>query len=126
MGGVVRNFPVKDVKKMGADIVIGSNVTNELLTSDKVNNALQVLLQIAFFRESEDTRAEVPLCNIYIPFHMEKYSMGSFGETDKIIDLGIAEGRKLYPTFKKLADSLNAIYGNEEIMKTPLPQIKTG
>ncbi|MEP7238706.1 MAG: patatin-like phospholipase family protein, partial [Ferruginibacter sp.] len=27
-GGLVRNFPVKNVKEMGADIVIGSNVTN--------------------------------------------------------------------------------------------------
>jgi NTE family protein len=110
-GGVVRNFPVKDVKNMGADFVIGSNVTGDLLSSDKVNNAWQVLLQIAFFRESEDTRTEVPLCNIYIPFHLEKYSMGSFGETDKIIDIGIAEGRKLYPVFKRIADSLNNIYG---------------
>jgi NTE family protein len=114
-GGVARNFPVNDVKKMGADFVIGSNVTNELLSSDKVNNALQVLLQIAFFRESEDTRKEVPLCNIYVAFNMEKYSMGSFGESDKIIDLGIAEGRKLYPLFKRLADSLNSIYGEEVV-----------
>ncbi|HSZ87345.1 MAG TPA: patatin-like phospholipase family protein [Puia sp.] len=123
-GGVVRNFPVTDVKKMGADFVIGSNVTNELLTSDKVNNALQVLLQIAFFRESEDTRKEVPLCNIYIPFHMEKYSMGSFGDADKIIEMGIERGRQLYPVFKKMADSLNAIYGGEEIKKKPLQQEK--
>ncbi len=123
-GGVVRNFPVKDVKKMGADFTIGSNVTGELLSSDKVNNALQVLLQIAFFRENEDTRAEVPLCNIYIPFHLEKYSMGSFSETDKIIDIGIAEGRRLYPVFKKLADSLNAIYGDQQIIKPEIPEEK--
>jgi NTE family protein len=123
-GGVVRNFPVTDVKKMGADFVIGSNVTNELLTSDKVNNALQVLLQIAFFRESEDTRKEVPLCNIYIPFHMEKYSMGSFGDADKIIEMGIERGRQLYPIFKKMADSLNAIYSDAEIKRDPLQQEK--
>ena len=29
-GGIVRNFPVKDVREMGADIVIGSNVSNAL------------------------------------------------------------------------------------------------
>jgi NTE family protein len=121
-GGVVRNFPVSDVKKMGADFVIGSNVTNELLGSTKVNNALQVLLQIAFFRETEDTRKEVPLCNIYVPFHMEKYSMGSFGEVDEIIDVGIAEGRKLYPQFKHLADSLHALYGEPKKIDNPLPQ----
>lgn len=34
-GGVVRNFPVKDVKKMGADIVIGSNVSSALLARKK-------------------------------------------------------------------------------------------
>src|SRR6195952_463793 len=31
-GGVVRNFPVRDVKEMGADYVIGSNVAGGLLT----------------------------------------------------------------------------------------------
>ncbi|HTS44119.1 MAG TPA: patatin-like phospholipase family protein, partial [Puia sp.] len=62
-GGIVRNFPVRDVREMGANIVIGSNVANGLLSVDKVNNALQVLLQVAFFREAEDTKTEVPLCD---------------------------------------------------------------
>ncbi|HLX92268.1 MAG TPA: patatin-like phospholipase family protein [Puia sp.] len=121
-GGVVRNFPVTDVKKMGAEYVIGSNVTNDLLAPDKVTNVLQVLLQIAFFRESEDTRKEVPLCNVYIPFQMSKYSMASFGETDQIIDLGIQRGRKLYPLFKRLADSLNAIYGTQSLKRELLKE----
>ena len=30
-GGIVRNFPVKDVREMGAQFVIGSNVTSSLL-----------------------------------------------------------------------------------------------
>jgi NTE family protein len=29
-GGIVRNFPVRDAKEMGADIVIGSNVAGGL------------------------------------------------------------------------------------------------
>jgi NTE family protein len=35
-GGVTRNFPVKDVKQMGADIVIGSNVAGGLLPKKKL------------------------------------------------------------------------------------------
>ena len=62
-GGVVRYFPVRDVRDMGADLVIGSNVSGPLLTSEKVTNAIQVLLQVAFFREAEDTRKQIPLCN---------------------------------------------------------------
>ena len=77
-GGVVRNFPVIDVKEMGADIVIGSNVASGLRASDKVTTAVQVLLQVAFFREAEDTKKEVPLCDIYVQMPMDKYSMGSF------------------------------------------------
>ncbi len=120
-GGVVRNFPVRDVREMGADFVIGSNVAGGLLASDKVRNALQVLLQVAFFREAQDHKEEVGLCDIYIPFNMEKYSMGSFAQSKEIIEIGIDEGRKLYPRFKKIADSLNAIYGNQQINKDRLP-----
>ena len=121
-GGVVRNFPVWDVRAMGADIVIGSNVTTGLLASDKVRNVLQVLLQIAFFREAEDNRKEVPLCNIYIPHKLEKYTMGSFSQADEILQVGIDLGRSLYPAFKHLADSLDAIYGKSGFKKDRLPQ----
>jgi NTE family protein len=117
-GGIVRNFPVKDVREMGAQFVIGSNVTSSLLPTSKVNNALQVLLQVAFFREAEDTKLEVPLCNIYVQTPLEKYTMGTFGQADEIIEVGLEEGRKLYPQLKKLADSLNALYGPVEMEKT--------
>ena len=123
-GGISRNFPVRDVKEMGADYVIGSMVSNGLLPPEKVKNVIQLLLQIAFFREAEDNKNEVPLCDIYIPFDLSKYNMGSFGDADAILEKGIAEGKKLYPRFKQLADSLNAKYGMQEIITQRLPQLK--
>lgn len=123
-GGIVRNFPVQDVKDMGADIVIGSNVAKGLLASDKVRNAIQVLLQVAFFREAEDNRREVPLCDIYIPMPLYDYSMGSFGQAEEILRVGIEEGRKLYPRFKQLADSLNVLYGPPVINTQRLPPLE--
>ncbi len=110
-GGVVRNFPVSDVRDMGADFVIGSNVATGLLPKEKVNNALQVLLQIAFFKESEDSRKEKELCDIYIPMPVENYNTASFNKAQELLELGMEEGRKLYPRFKRLADSLNERYG---------------
>lgn len=123
-GGIVRNFPVQDVKDMGADIVIGSNVTTGLLTSDKVRNVIHVLLQVAFFREAEDKLKEVPLCDIYIPMPLQDYSMGSFNQADEILDIGIEQGRQLYPRFKQLADSLNAIYGVPQRRENRLPPLE--
>jgi NTE family protein len=124
-GGIVRNFPVRDVKDMGANFVIGSNVTSGLLPSEKVRNALQILLQIAFFREAEDAKTEVPQCDIYIPFKLQRYTMGSFGDGHAILDSGIIEGRRLYPQFKRLADSLNAIYGPIEVNTHRLPTVNS-
>jgi len=122
-GGVVRNFPVRDVRGMGADIVIGSDLSGPPRTPDQVTNALQVLLQVAFFREAADTRTEIPLCTIYVHQPLDKYGMGNFGEAPDIIEEGLKEGRRLYPRLKALADSLNAIYGPQEIVKDRLPSV---
>lgn len=108
-GGLVRNFPVKNVKEMGADIVIGSNVTNGLSKIDKIRSPVDVLLQMAFFREAGDFKEEMPLTNIYIHMPMEEYNTGSFGSGREIFDIGVETGRQYYPIFKKLADSINAL-----------------
>ncbi|MEP6750325.1 MAG: hypothetical protein ABJB86_21480, partial [Bacteroidota bacterium] len=114
----------RDVKEMGANFVIGSNVAGGLLPSDKVRNALQILLQVAFFREAQDHKEEVNLCDIYVPFDLQQYSMGSFSQANEILDLGLQEGRKLYPEFKRLADSLNALYGPQQVVASRLPDVK--
>ncbi|MFM6926585.1 MAG: patatin-like phospholipase family protein, partial [Ferruginibacter sp.] len=108
-GGLVRNFPVKNVKEMGADIVIGSNVTNGLSKIDKIKNPVDVLLQMAFFREAGDFKEELPLTNFYIHMPMEEYNTGSFGSGKEIFDIGVKKGLEFYPVFKKLADSINAL-----------------
>lgn len=108
-GGLVRNFPVKNVKEMGADIVIGSNVTAGLSKIDKIKNPVDVLLQMAFFKEADDFKQEVPLTDVYIHMPMEKYNTSSFGSTKEIMQIGKETGEKYYPIFKKLADSINAL-----------------
>lgn len=108
-GGLVRNFPVKNVKGMGADIVIGSNVTNGLSKIDKIKNPVDVLLQMAFYREAGDFKEERPLTDIYIHMPMEEYNTASFGSAKEIMEIGLKTGREYYPIFKKLADSINAL-----------------
>ncbi|MEP7165465.1 MAG: patatin-like phospholipase family protein [Ferruginibacter sp.] len=108
-GGLVRNFPVKNVKQMGADITIGSNVSGGLSTKDKISNPIDVILQMAFFKEAGDFREEVPLTDMYIYMPLPKYNMGSFGSTREIINIGDETGKSYYQQFKKLADSINAL-----------------
>jgi NTE family protein len=119
-GGLVRNFPVKNVKEMGADIVIGSNVTNGLSKIDKIKNPVDVLTQMAFFREAADFKEERPLTNIYIHMPLEDYNTASFGSGPEIFDIGVATGRLYYPIFKKLADSINALGAAKEKNNTTI------
>jgi NTE family protein len=109
-GGIIRNFPVKDIKKMGADIVIGVTLFTGLPDISKLNNVLDVFYQITQYRDAEDLIKEKQLCNLIIEPPVEKYSAGSFNATDSIMVIGKQMGKLYYPYFKKLADSLNQLY----------------
>lgn len=121
-GGLVRNFPVRDVKAMGADFVIGVSVTSGLTPADKLNNPVTVLMNSVFFKEAEDSKKEIPLCDIYIAMPVQDYSTGSFAKSDAIMDTGISVGLRYYPIFKALADSLDRIYGASGFSSDRLPK----
>ena len=122
-GGVVRNFPVQEVRDMGANLVIGSSVAGGLLPTKKITNILQVLLQIAFFKEAEDNKHQQSLTDVYIYHPMQGYSSASFGRAGEIIDQGIDKGREFYPALKRLKDSLDNIYGPEPDPIDRLPRL---
>lgn len=124
-GGIVRNFPVKDAKKMGADIVIGVNLFTGLPDIEKLDNVLDVFYQITQYRDADDLVEEKKLCNLVIEPHLEKYSAGSFDATDSIMDIGNAVGKLYYPYFKKLADSLNAKYPVKYDPYNRLPKVES-
>ncbi|MFT3936704.1 MAG: patatin-like phospholipase family protein [Chitinophagaceae bacterium] len=124
-GGIIRNFPVSDVKNMGANIVIGStvDVTTQLKAKD-ITSPMQILMNVAFFREVEYSKKEIALCDYLITHPVSDYSAASFNASDSIIAIGMRMGNLYYPVFKRLADSLKAIYGEPE--KKQLPAIKDG
>jgi NTE family protein len=109
-GGIIRNFPVTDIKEMGADIVIGVNLFKGLPDISKLNNMLDVFYQITQYRDAEDLVKEKKFCNLIIEPPVEKYSAGSFDATKDIMEIGKETGKLYYPYFKHLADSLNKIH----------------
>ncbi|MDH7461364.1 patatin-like phospholipase family protein [Chitinophagaceae bacterium 26-R-25] len=124
-GGLIRNFPASDVKKMGADIIVGSDVAQGLKSPEKLNSPIEVLLQIAFFKEAELRPSEDSLCQVYIKHDIEKFTSASFSSSAIIIDSGINMGRRYYPYFKKIADSLNALYGGQAYVRPVIKRDST-
>ena len=73
--------------------MIGSNVSTGLSAKEKITNPIDVILQMAFFKEAGDFKEEIPLTNYYIYMPLEKYNMGSFGSSGIILDEGLEAGR---------------------------------
>ncbi|QHS63581.1 patatin-like phospholipase family protein [Chitinophaga agri] len=109
-GGVVRNFPVITAKDMGADIVIGSNVSSGLRKAEQLATPLDIIYQLGFYKDAEDFKQAKKLTDIYIHHHLDNYTAASFGSVDSLLAIGKKKGDEMYPVFKHMADSLNALY----------------
>jgi NTE family protein len=120
-GGVVRNFPVITAKEMGADIVIGSNVASGLRQADQLVTPLDIIYQLGFYKDADDFKQAKKLTDIYIQHHLDNYNAASFGSVDSLLDIGKRKGDELYPVFKRMADSLNALYPTTPFVKNRLP-----
>ena len=74
-GGVVNNYPIEEVKKMGADIIIGVDVQHGLRDRSDLLSATEILLQINNFRTAEDMIVKSAQTDIYIKPDMSNYSV---------------------------------------------------
>lgn len=123
-GGVVRNFPVNDAIAMGANYTIGVNLSQGLLQADKLISPVDILLQVGLYKDADDFQKQRNLCDLLIEPPVAQYSAASFGSSEELLKIGKESGRKYYPMFKKLADSLRAIDPNYTFRKNRLPQHK--
>lgn len=106
-GGVVNNFPVDVVREMGADIVIGVNVSDEdFIDPKELGSFAAILMQIAMSKSYSKLIDNIKNTDIYIKPDLKNNSTGSFGKYDEILRLGDAAGQQYYERFKALADSL--------------------
>lgn len=87
-GGVVNNYPVELVRKMGADIVIGVDVQDELKTRKDLGGAMGVLLQTTNFPMIEQMQKKRLLTDIYIKPDIKGFNVVSFDLGDQIIPRG--------------------------------------
>jgi len=90
-GGMCNNFPVDVARSMGADIVIGIDVQNQLKTKkEDLENVLSVLGQLIDLTGEEKYKKNVDDTDIYIKVNVEGYSTASF--TKVAIDTLIQRG----------------------------------
>lgn len=108
-GGVVNNYPVKEVKEMGARIIIGGDVQTGLYkTKEQLGSITAILDQITSFSRIRANEIGDSLTDLKVRIKMN-YGMMDFEQYDSIMAVGERVARTHYKEIKALADSLNAI-----------------
>nr|WP_320119997.1 patatin-like phospholipase family protein [uncultured Marinifilum sp.] len=101
-GGMVNNFPVKEVIDMGADIVIGVDVQSGPKPKEELHSFLDIINQTVSLMALKEFKKNVDYVDVYIRPDISDYSVGSFEEADSLIRKGEQIGREFIPQLKRL------------------------
>ncbi len=101
-GGVLNNYPVEEVRALGADIIIGVDVQHGLRDRDELISASAILLQINNYRTVGAMKEKAGLTDVYIKPEMAEYSVIDFDKMDTIIALGEHTAREQFNNLKEL------------------------
>jgi NTE family protein len=102
-GGVLNNYPVDEVRKMGADIIIGVDVQHGLRDRESLLSATEILLQINNYRTVGVMKEKSGRTEIYIKPDIQNITVIDFALKETIISRGEEAARKKMEELKALA-----------------------
>ena len=107
-GGVLNNFPVDIVKEMGADIVIGIDLSTTSYEETKYKSLLDIANRIAFLSGEDKYAKNKKQVDIYINPNLKGFDAVDFkpGAIDTMITKGEIAARESLNTLIKLKKSL--------------------
>lgn len=100
-GGVARNIPVEDVKKLGADFIIASDTGEPVKPLDSLNTFIDVLNQSIGFHQQESDIKQREQSDLYIRPNIEDFSSFSYNQVHSIIKRGEEAARQMIPELKE-------------------------
>lgn len=103
-GGIVNNYPIDEVRKMGADIIIGVDVQADLMDRKELNSAVKVVTQIINFQKLGTMQEKINSTEIYIKPDITGFNVVSFSDGSQIVKNGEDEAKKYRELFRKIAE----------------------
>ncbi|MDO9038185.1 MAG: patatin-like phospholipase family protein [Lutibacter sp.] len=119
-GGVTNNFPVEQVKAMGADVIIGVDIQSGLENKEQLNSAVKILNQIVGFQMYQSMEHKYDSLDLVIKPNMKLYNVISFDKAKEIMLEGEQAAREKFSELKAIA----ARQVHHENQKIDLDQIK--
>ena len=122
-GGMLDNFPTDIAKNMGADIIIGSDVGDDKVTIEKLENLSTLIFQSTMLTSNLKNEKNKKLCDILFSHYPNlTYSTGDFNASKEIYKEGKIATNQNIPALVALAEKLKAF----PTTKPQLPIIDRG
>jgi len=102
-GGVVNNYPVEELRKRGANFIIGVDVQEDLHGRERLVSGFEVMSQISNFRTIKAMRKKRNLTDIYIRPDIDSYSVLDFDKGDQLIENGVIATKIHFESLQTLA-----------------------
>jgi len=103
-GGIVNNFPAKEVKERGMDLVIGVNVEEGLLNRNELNSLEKFLTQIGSFQMNAMSEEQLPYCDVLICPDVAGVGLTDFERADTLVIRGERAARELWEVLTAIAE----------------------
>lgn len=113
-GGILNNFPVDVVREMGADIIIGLNVSDNISNAKDIESISGILTQISMFESLKRLDSDIAACDFYLKLDLEGFGVSDFSSTKQILAIGDKIGVDNVQRFKDLAKELNIVPKKQE------------
>lgn len=123
-GGVTNNYPIDEIKKLGADIIIGVDVQDDLKDRKSLKDATRILVQISNLQMIEKMKQKIKETDIYIKPDIRNFGVISFDAGQQIIKKGEEAAFTVYEKLKTLGDSTQVKGMHRALGKIDSLQIK--
>lgn len=115
-GGVINNYPIEELKSLGAQFIIGVDVQDGLKERVDLQSVTNVLLQISNFSSIETMKEKKELTDIYIKPDVKGFNVLSFDKSIQIIKKGEEASRNQLDSLKLLESKNQLVYYSTKII----------
>jgi NTE family protein len=97
----VDNFPVAQVKAMGAEYVIGVNLSRGRTSKRRPTQPIEVFMDMIMIMQDRSAVADASECDCYIRPDVANFSSWTFSEAENVQKAGKVAAEAAIPQLKK-------------------------
>lgn len=101
-GGVIRNIPATDARKLGANFVISSDVGDAIDPADSLRSFIDIMSQTVGFLRERSNEQQREQTDLLISPKVDNYSTFDFNKARELIGLGEEAAKEILPQLQEL------------------------